>query len=174
MRAVFLDRDGIINQSVVKNGKPFPPDSLESLQWVPQILESCEKLVSAGFRLIIVTNQPDVAKKLTKQESVEAIHAKIFSYLPINDIFVCYHTDANNCMCRKPLPGMIKEAAKKWSIDLSESYMIGDRWRDVEAGFNAGCHTLFVDYGYQESLTIQPNKIVQSVKEAVAYILSRD
>jgi len=172
MRAVFLDRDGIVNQAVVKNGKPFPPDSVKSFQWVPQILESCERLVRAGFRLIIITNQPDVAKKLTTKETVDEIHDKILSYLPIDDIFVCYHTDADHCSCRKPLPGMIKDAAKKWSITLSESYMIGDRWRDIEAGFNAGCHTLFVDYDYDETLTEPPDKIVKSVSEAVDYILN--
>lgn len=171
MRAVFLDRDGIINKSVIKNGKPYPPDSLETLEWTPDIQKNCQNLVDAGFALFVATNQPDVATKKTPIETVNAIHNKIISFLPIKEIFVCYHTDVDHCECRKPKPGMLLDAAKKWGISLSESIMIGDRWRDIEAGKNAGCRSIFVDYGYDEKLTIPPDKTVTSVTKAIDYIL---
>lgn len=150
VRAIFLDRDGVINHSVIRSGKPYPPDSLTETTIPEDVPSSLQKLKAKGFLLVVVTNQPDVAKGKQRKEVVESINQFLCSKLPIDDIFVCYHTDSDQCDCRKPKPGMLLDAAKKWNIDLAESFMVGDRWRDIEAGINAGCKSLFIDFGYDE------------------------
>lgn len=170
-RAVFLDRDGVINQSEVKNGRPYAPTNLSGLKILPGVLDGLHRLRQANFLLIVITNQPDVAKGITSKETVEEIHHALMTQLPLDDIFACYHDDAYGCACRKPQPGAIFAAAKKHQIDLSKSYMLGDRWKDVAAGQQAGCKTLFIDYQYDEK---QPNHVdfrVQSLSEAAHIIL---
>jgi D-glycero-D-manno-heptose 1,7-bisphosphate phosphatase len=92
--------------------------------------------------------------------------------LPLDDIFVCCHTDEDNCNCRKPMPGMLLEAARKYNIELAASFMVGDRWRDVEAGYNAGCKTILIDYGYSEKPPDhEPDLRVSSLREAADWII---
>lgn len=172
-RAVFLDRDGVINRAVVVHGKPFPPDSLDSLEIMEGVPEAICALKAAGFRVIAVTNQPDVATGKQQRSVVEAMHARLRELLDLDDIYVCYHTDADRCLCRKPLPGMLLDAARQWKVDLTESYMVGDRWRDVEAGQNAGCRTFWVRGElYQERQPENPTWIVSSLREASVIIQS--
>lgn len=171
-RAVFLDRDGVINRAWVKEGKPYPPPSAAQLEILPDVAEALAKLHSAGFLLIVATNQPDVARGRQSRAEVEAIHAKM-SHLPIDSFRVCYHDDQDQCDCRKPAPGLLVAAAQEFSIDLSQSYMIGDRWRDTEAGRRAGCTTLFIDYGYLEQERSQPHHRVKSLLEAATWILDQ-
>ena len=171
-RAVFLDRDGVINRAVIKQGRPYPPPSVKDLEFLPRVKEAVEKLKRADFRLIVVTNQPDVATGLQHREVVEAMHAKICRELPIDDIKVCYHNDEDECSCRKPNPGMLLEAAEEWSLDLQRSFIVGDRWRDIEAGQAAGCKTILIRYQYDERQPDKPDALVDSLLEASELILS--
>jgi len=148
--AVFLDRDGVINFAVVRDGKPYPPAGLKDVEIIPGAVSSIKRLAETGYIMIGITNQPDVARGTQSKEIVESINAMIQSRLPLRDIFVCYHDNIDNCDCRKPKPGLILQAAKKYGIDLSQSWMVGDRWKDIAAGKAAGLKTIFVDYHYNE------------------------
>jgi D-glycero-D-manno-heptose 1,7-bisphosphate phosphatase len=149
--AVFLDRDGIINRAVVREGRPYPPARLEDVEILPGALTSLHRLAACGYVLIGITNQPDVARGTQSREVVESINQLIQSRLPIREIFVCYHDNIDDCDCRKPRPGLIWQAAKKHGLDLSVSWMVGDRWKDIAAGQAAGLRTIFVDYHYAET-----------------------
>jgi D-glycero-D-manno-heptose 1,7-bisphosphate phosphatase len=170
-RAVFLDRDGVINRAVVHHGKPYPPASLVELEILPGVHEALQKLHDANYLLVVVTNQPDVARGTSKREDVELMNAFLSSQLPIDDFKTCYHDSADECNCRKPLPGALLEAAQEHDIDLSKSFMVGDRWRDVEAGASAGCKTFFINYRYAEQKPDAPDFIVSSLLEAKKIIL---
>lgn len=169
--AVFLDRDGVLNRSIVFDGKPYPPASLDELEILPQVGLALSNLNAAGYLLIVVTNQPDVATGKTPRQVVEKINNYLASALPIDEFRTCYHDDKDGCQCRKPLPGALLEAAKMHNIDLSKSFMIGDRWRDIEAGAAAGCKTFFINYGYQEKQPDCPDFIVSSLAEAAEIII---
>ena len=170
-RAVFLDRDGVLNRAVVRDGKPYPPASVAEMEILPGVPSAMAALHDAGFMLIVVTNQPDVARGTTPRAVVESINERLSSELPIDEFRTCYHDSSDNCDCRKPRPGAMIAAAARHGIDLAGSYMVGDRWRDMEAGQRAGCRTIFVDYGYAER---QPESIhhrVRSLEEAARIIL---
>ena len=168
---MFLDRDGVINRVVLREGKPYPPSSLDTTEILAGVREALEALHVANWILIVVTNQPDVARGTTLRAEVEAINQYLQSVLPIDEFRTCYHDDADLCDCRKPLPGSLLEAARKHDIDLGASYMVGDRWRDIGAGLSAGCKTVFIDYGYAESQPHSCDYKVQSLKEAADIIL---
>ena len=171
-RAVFLDRDGVINRATVRNGKPYPPARLSELEVLPGVSEAMRCLEAADFRLIVVTNQPDVARGTQSRETVEAMHALLLrAGLPVTAFYVCYHDGPANCDCRKPRPGMLLTAALDHLLDLKRSYMVGDRWRDIEAGQRAGCETFFVDCGYDEPKPQPPFVGVTSLAEAADRIL---
>lgn len=165
-RAVFLDRDGVINRAIVRNGVPYPPSSLGGLEILPGVSEALKKLQVAGYLLIVVTNQPDVARGVTQKSDVEKINNYLLSQLPLDDIKTCYHDNADGCQCRKPLPGAFTDAAREYQIDLSKSFMVGDRWRDIQAGQSAGCKTFFINYRYAEKQPEAPDFIVSSLLEA--------
>ena len=150
-RAVFLDRDGVLNRAVVCEGKPFPPARLADVVILPGAITSLQRLAGCGYVLIGITNQPDVARGTQTREVVESINALIQSRLPVREIFVCYHDNADECECRKPKPGLILQAAQKYGLDLSLSWMVGDRWKDIVAGQAAGLKTIFIDYHYSET-----------------------
>ena len=169
-KAVFLDRDGVINKAIVKNGKPNPPRSLEELEVLEGVPEALQALKEAGFLLIGVTNQPDVARGMQSREIVESINSTLLRALPIDEILVCYHDDQDECLCRKPKPGLLQQAAETYAIDLAASFMIGDRWKDVEAGRQAGCTTVLIDYQYAEKVAAIPDCRVNSLAEAAAWI----
>jgi D-glycero-D-manno-heptose 1,7-bisphosphate phosphatase len=172
-RAVFLDRDGVINRAVVRDGRPRPPSSLSQLEILPDVPNALVRLRSTGYRLIVVTNQPDVARGAQTREAVDAMHNFLKAQLPIDEVRACYHDDADHCLCRKPLPGMLLEAARAWELDLSRSFMVGDRWRDIEAGRCAGCATIFIDYHYAEEERSIPHHRVSTLGEAAQWILER-
>lgn len=170
-RAVFLDRDGVLNRAVVRDGKPYPPATLEEFELLPGVERTTRALREAGFLIVVVTNQPDVATGVQRREVVEAMHNKLRAAGLCDVVKVCYHADADGCDCRKPKPGMLIEAAREWQIDLACSFMVGDRWRDVAAGKAAGCRTFFIDYEYQERHADNPDAVVASLEEAGKLIL---
>ncbi|MEO8048984.1 MAG: HAD family hydrolase [Acidobacteriota bacterium] len=171
-RAVFLDRDGVINQAIVREGKPYPPSGPDELKLVAGVAESLRDLKQAGFLSIVVTNQPDIARGTQDPAAVEAIHRALREALPLDDFFVCPHDDSDECDCRKPLPGLLLRAAEKHDIDMPRSFMIGDRWRDIEAGASAKCTTVWIDYGYREKRpAIKPSATVDSIRAAADWIL---
>ncbi len=174
-RAVFLDRDGVINQAVVKAGKPYPPTSLDELVITPGAAEDLARLVALDFRLLVVTNQPDVARGSQSRAVVEAINARLREALPLDQIYTCFHDDRDECECRKPRPGLIYQAAQEWQIDPAQSFLVGDRWKDIAAGQAAGCTTLLIEMGYAESQpatqAVTPDYRVNSLGEAVAIIV---
>lgn len=173
-RAVFLDRDGVINRALVRDGKPYPPQTMEELEILPGVPEALERLHEAGYLLIVVTNQPDVARGTQSREAVEAMHAVLKKQLTLDKISSCYHDDKEACRCRKPAPGMLLDAAREYAIDLATSFMVGDRWRDIKAGKRAGCTTIFIDYHYDEALTSTPDHVVESLAAAASWILEHD
>ena len=165
-KAIFLDRDGVLNRVIVRGGKPYPPSHLSEFEILPGTKEALIKLKLERFLLIVVTNQPDVARGKQKREKVEEMHTFLKRNLPLNDIFVCWHGIDGECECRKPLPGLLFQASKKWNIDLKKSLIIGDRWRDIDSGHAAGCKTIFIDYKYDEELNIQPDYSATSIQDA--------
>jgi len=172
-RAVFLDRDGVLNRAYVRNGSSHPPASVAQLELLPGVQEACAALRAAGFLLIVATNQPDVARGTQTREAVEAIHQAIAAQISLDEFRVCYHSDDDGCECRKPQPGMLRAAAAERGIDLGESYMVGDRWRDMLAGASAGCKTVLIEYGYSEAARCSPDHRAQSLREAAAWILQQ-
>src|SRR4051812_41563469 len=174
--AVFLDRDGVINRPVVRDGLPYAAMDVKEFEIYPEVAEACRQLKQAGFLLVVATNQPDVGRGTMKQETVEAMHAEMCRLLPIDRVEVCYHPGhgQSNCDCRKPKPGLLLNAARELGIDLARSWMVGDRWRDVDCGYAAGCKTIFVDRGYKESLKQQPDFRVNDLAEAAEIILRGD
>ena len=172
-RAVFLDRDGVINRPLVRDGKPYPPASVAEFEMLSGVPEACRLLKNLGFLLVVATNQPDVGRGTVAREAVETIHAWLLQQLPITRIMTCFHAGAaygDRCDCRKPLPGMLLQAAEMLNIDLARSFMIGDRWRDVDCGFNAGCKTIFIDWSYQEALKQSPDYRLENLLEAAKLI----
>lgn len=170
-RAVFLDRDGVINRAIVRDGLPYPPSSSGELEILPGVADALHRLRAAGFSLIVVTNQPDVARGTQRRDEIDAMHASLAATLPIDEFRVCLHDDRDACACRKPKPGMLEDAARDADLSLPDSFMVGDRWRDVEAGQRAGCTTVFVDRQYAERRPERPDATVASLPEAAEWIL---
>jgi D-glycero-D-manno-heptose 1,7-bisphosphate phosphatase len=171
--AVFLDRDGVINRALIRDGTPHPPASLQDLDILPYVPEALSALKAQGYSLVVVTNQPDVARGTSSRELVDSIHERLKSTLDLDAIFTCFHDNADACDCRKPKPGLLYRAAHDLAIDLSSSFMVGDRWRDVEAGKRAGCRTFFVDCSYHERPPSSCDFRVGSLIEASRIILAQ-
>jgi D-glycero-D-manno-heptose 1,7-bisphosphate phosphatase len=170
-RAVFLDRDGVINRAIVRDGMPYPPANLGELEILPGVSDALKKLHAANYLSIVITNKPDVARGTAKKSDIEQMNSQLSFQLPLHDIKTCYHDDSDGCQFRKPLPGALLEAAKEHKIDLSKSFMVGDRWRDIEAGNRAGCKTFFVNFRYTEQQPEMPDFIVASLLEAQKSII---
>lgn len=166
--AVFLDRDGVVNRAILRNGRPHPPSDLSELVVLPGVERALARLRDAGFRLIVVTNQPDVARGRQCRAATDAIHEYLLSHLPLDAIRACFHDDVDQCGCRKPKPGLLVGEGE--DVDFSRSYMIGDRWRDIQAGRAAGCRTIFIDHGYAEERPLGYDQKVGSLAEAADWI----
>jgi len=173
-RAVFLDRDGVINRAYLRVGVPTPPATLEELEILPGVPQALGRLKRAGLTLIVVTNQPDVARGKQERNKVEEIHDRLKAMLPLDDVRVCYHDDADGCDCRKPKPGLLLQAARELGISLRDSYMVGDRWRDVEAARRAGCKAIFIETDGGELAAVEPDVRVTSLAEAADWILASE
>jgi D-glycero-D-manno-heptose 1,7-bisphosphate phosphatase len=173
-RAVFLDRDGVLTRALVCDGKAYAPVTPAEMEIDTDAPAALARLKAAGFLLVVVTNQPDVARRITRREDVEAMHATLRAALPLDAFFVCYHDDRDACGCRKPRPGMLLQAAAEHEIDLAASFMIGDRWRDVDAGAVAGCRTIWIDRGYNERTPEHaPDARVDNLRAAADWIAER-
>ena len=157
----------------MRDGKPYPPATLDEFEFLPGVERAALALRKAGFLIVVVTNQPDVGTGIQRREVVEAMHDKLRVAGLCDDVRVCYHTDEDCCDCRKPKPGMLIEAAREWQIDLARSFMVGDRWRDVAAGKAAGCYTFFIDCKYRERRAHNPDAVVASLEEAGSLILQK-
>jgi D-glycero-D-manno-heptose 1,7-bisphosphate phosphatase len=163
----------VINAAVVRGGKPYPPSSAEVVEILPGVGAALAALRHAGYVLIVVTNQPDVARGTQSREAIDAIHARLSAELPLDAIYACFHDDGDACACRKPKPGLLVNAAQDLGIDLSASFMVGDRWRDTDAGAAAGCRTIFIDRGYSERSPTHFDVKVAGLPEAAAWILEQ-
>jgi D-glycero-D-manno-heptose 1,7-bisphosphate phosphatase len=171
--AVFLDRDGVLSEPTLRFGRPYPPETVDDVRVLPGVLEACGELATAGLMLVCVTNQPDISRGTRDFATVAAINDHVRELLRLDEVVVCPHDDPDGCDCRKPLPGMILEAARRLDLDTSRSVTVGDRWRDVEAGRAAGTWTVFVDWGYNERQPERPDLIVKDLKEAVPWIIDK-
>jgi D-glycero-D-manno-heptose 1,7-bisphosphate phosphatase len=169
--ALFLDRDGIINRCDVIDGRPYAPVRYEDFEILSGVVETVGHVKSAGFPVIVVTNQPDLSTGKQDLATLDRMHDYVRSFVGVDDVLVCPHVDAEGCDCRKPKPGMLLAAAEKHGLDLAGSVMVGDRWRDVEAGRAVGCSTIFVDYDYSEARPESPDLVVGSLSEAETFIL---
>ena len=173
-RAVFLDRDGVINRAIIRDGKPCPPQTIEELEILPGAIEAIRSLKKAGFLVVVVTNQPDVARGTQTLETVVSINRELGAALDIDDFKVCFHDDGDNCDCRKPKPGLLLDAAAVFGIDLRGSFLVGDRWRDIAAGTSAGCKTIWIDYGYLEKRPDSFDFRATSLLDAGRWILAQE
>lgn len=173
--AVFLDRDGVINRVVVRKGMPYPPSHVEEFELYDDVPAGCARLKAANFLLVVITNQPDVGRGTQSREAVEAMNLKMQSALPLLDrIEICYHAGeryGEPCDCRKPRPGLILRAVAELNIDPKRSYVIGDRWRDVDCARAAGCRAILIQRGYNESLREASDFTVANFDEAVTAVL---
>jgi D-glycero-D-manno-heptose 1,7-bisphosphate phosphatase len=163
----------VLNRAIVRDGKPYPPANISELEILPGVGEALAALRAAGFLLIVVTNQPDVARGTTTREAVEEINAALGVRLPIDEFRTCFHDSGDGCDCRKPQPGALLAAAIHHGIDLYHSFMVGDRWRDIEAGQRAGCKTILIDYGYQEKQPEHVDHRVKSLLEATQFMVRK-
>ena len=171
--AVFLDRDGVVNEMLAEGNAFFPPRTLEEFRFLPGVREACERLSGSGYLLVVVTNQPDVARGLQDKETSETMRREILRRLPVREVLACYHDDFDGCDCRKPKAGLLFQAAGKWRIDLKHSYMVGDRWKDVEAGHGAGCKSILIERDYSERGRCHPDFIARDLAEAARWILEK-
>lgn len=169
-RAVFLDRDGVLNRVSVRDGVPRPPAGVTEVEILAGVPEALALLRAHGLLLVGVTNQPDVARGTLERAAVERINQHLMSRLPLQAILTCYHDDADGCSCRKPRPGLLLRAAEERAIDLRASFMVGDRWSDVVAGQAAGCLTFLVGAPYNERQRCQPDYVVADLADAARRI----
>ncbi len=172
-RAVFLDRDGVINRPIIRSGKPYPPLEISQLEILPGVVDAAERLRSANFLLVAITNQPDVARGKASRVAVQAINEAVREKLRLDDVITCFHDDTDQCDCRKPRPGMFFRVRDEYQVDLKRSFMVGDRWRDIQAAHNSGCGSILIDYAYDEPFRAQkPDFTCKSLAEAADYILA--
>jgi D-glycero-D-manno-heptose 1,7-bisphosphate phosphatase len=173
-KAVFLDRDGVLNRAIVRDGKPYPPSNLSEFEILSDSIEACEKLKEMGYSLVVATNQPDVGRGTLEQSEVEEMHTVLLQSIPLDRIEVCYHPGRglSDCICRKPLPGMLLKATEELNLDLNKSWMIGDRFGDIQTGKAAGVRTILIGRGYNEEAIAEPDFRADNLSEAVSIILN--
>jgi D-glycero-D-manno-heptose 1,7-bisphosphate phosphatase len=170
---VFLDRDGVLNRCrEIADGPPLPPRALSELEFLPGVKRACTLLKEHGYKLVVATNQPEVARGTLSRGVVEEINAHVAATLHIDDVRVCWHDDGDNCECRKPRPGLLEQAAADGGVDLGDCMMVGDRWRDIEAGKRAGCLTALVGDGYGERFKSSPDYRAESLLEVSYWLTS--
>jgi D-glycero-D-manno-heptose 1,7-bisphosphate phosphatase len=170
-KGVFLDRDGVLIETFIKDGKPIAISKISELVILPLVKESIQELVSRNFEVVVVTNQPDVSKGVTSLSQIQLMHNEISDFTGIQHFYMCTHLQSSNCDCRKPRTGLLNQAAQELGLDLSKSFLVGDRWSDIDAGNNANCNCFFIDYGYDEKMPSGNFQAVSSLHEAVSKII---
>ena len=171
-RAVFFDRDGTLIQTAVVDGRPVAENDPSAIVFLEGAAQLCKTLIDHDILVFLITNQPDVARGKVAYEHVHEVNSIVRQRCSLTDAAVCIHDDSDGCSCRKPKPGMILDLAAKYQTDLKRSVVVGDRWRDVETGVNAGCETLLIDYEYDEPLSTPATWRVKSLKEAAVVLLN--
>jgi D-glycero-D-manno-heptose 1,7-bisphosphate phosphatase len=170
-RAVFLDRDGVLVETEVRDGAAYAVTTLAEFRVVPDAAEQVARLRAAGLVCIVFTNQPEVARGTIAPEVLAAMHNVLRAAVPLDDVYVCPHDEGDGCACRKPRPGMLHDAAARWDVSLADSFVIGDRWRDVDAGRAAGCYAVLLEREYSACITADAR--VATLHEAVDAVLAR-
>ncbi len=145
--AIFLDRDGVINQNRADHVK-----DCDEFELIPGVLEGIRSLTETGLPIFVITNQAAVSRGLMTVESLEAVHDCMMKEINraggvISHVYHCPHDTHENCGCRKPAPGMLLRAAADYGIDLSQSFLVGDAWTDISAGLDVGAHSILVMTG---------------------------
>lgn len=168
--AVFLDRDGVLNKMVLRNEQPGSPRRVEEFQLLPGVRQAVELLRRAGLLVVVVTNQPDVARGFLPLGELERLHKRLRQWVPVDAIYTCPHDDADECTCRKPKPGLLLQASQEWNIRLPHSYMVGDSWKDIAAGQRAGCKTFLVQNGQRSPGDIAADVVIPDLPAAVRKI----
>jgi D-glycero-D-manno-heptose 1,7-bisphosphate phosphatase len=170
-RGVFLDRDGVLAEAIVRDGRAYAPTRLEDFAIVPGAAEQVARLRSAGLTCLLFTNQPEIARGLLESAVLEVMHGRLRAAIELDDVYVCPHDPADGCACHKPKPGMLLAAAERWALDLPRSFVIGDRWRDVGAGQAAGCYSILIERPYSACTTA--DACVTDLAAAVDLVLAR-
>ena len=176
-KAVFLDRDGVLNEIIFREGKPTSPREIGEFRLLPGVNEALRALKDRGFLVFVITNQPEIARGTLTVERLREMHHLLSQTLSIDKIYVCMHNDGDGCECRKPKPGLLLRGAEEWEIDLGASYMVGDRWKDIEAGATAGCTTILVKSPCSGEPSpgepVQSDYVVENLLEAAKIIVSK-
>ena len=170
-RAVFLDRDGVLAEAIIRDGRAFAPTSLDDFRILPEAAEQVRRLREAGLLCIVFTNQPELSNGLLDPRDLDEMHRQLRAALPVHDVYVCPHDKSEICRCHKPAIGMLLDAVARWSIDLESSFVIGDRWRDIGAGKAAGCYSILLERPYSACDDADVN--VTTLREAVDAVLVR-
>ncbi|MDC1375721.1 HAD-IIIA family hydrolase [bacterium] len=170
-KAVFFDRDGVLNRAIIKNKKPYSPRVFDKFILYKNIFSYIQKLIDGGFKIFLVTNQPDVGNKFMHLSELNKMHNYLSSLINFDEIFVCLHGQSENCICRKPSPYFIIKAKTKYNLNLKESYFIGDRYSDYQAANQAGCQFLFIDRNYKETPSFDFEKVFKHVNHGINFIL---
>lgn len=171
-KAVFFDRDGVLNEALYRDGKAYAPLLLEEMIILPVVAKVVRELSTAGFLIFVFSNQPDVSRGTLDPKILDQMNQKLMKEVPgIREIFICPHDNHHQCECRKPKPGMIVEASKKWGIDLQKSFAVGDRKKDIEAGKTAGCKTVLIDAPYNQEA--EPDYRANGLQDACDWILKQ-
>lgn len=170
-RAVFLDRDGVLNRVVMRDGKAASPRAVDELQIEPDARATLAALKAEGYLLFVVTNQPDVRRGLMRADTLDAIHARLAEVLPVDEIAACLHDNADACACRKPKPGLVLRLAERHGVDLPRSWLIGDQDRDIACGKAAGCNTILLQRDYNSGIDTGATQVVETLSQSLAYIL---
>jgi D-glycero-D-manno-heptose 1,7-bisphosphate phosphatase len=173
-RAVFLDRDGVLNRAFPECGTTRPPRSVAELELLPGVPDALARLRAAGYALVVVTNQPDVARGTLTRAAVQEINVRLCAELPLRDVFACYHDSADKCACRKPKPGLLLAAAEKWDLNLGASYLIGDRWTDIVAAHTAGCRAVLIETPFSNAERCAPDHTATDITGAADRILGAE
>jgi len=170
-KAVFLDRDGVLVKSIVRKGKGYAPTNLKNFRIYKDSFKCIKVLNSLGFKTIVVTNQPDVERKLISNKTLKKMHNLLKKKTKVTKIFFCPHTLEAKCKCRKPRTGMLNKASQMFNINFKKSYMVGDRSIDIDCGNKVGCKSIFIDRNYLEKKPLKQIVSVRNIKEATKFIL---
>jgi D-glycero-D-manno-heptose 1,7-bisphosphate phosphatase len=164
-KAIFFDRDGVLNKTLLKNGKPYAPRNIKDFKIISDAYSILSYLKSLNYLMFVVTNQPDVGNGYMDKIIVEEMHEMILDQLPIQEIFTCYHSQKDNCSCRKPKTGMLEKAHKKFNLNIKDCFIVGDRFSDIEAGQKFKFQTVMIGTGYGEKPLAKPDFNIDKLED---------